>query len=143
MCSRSLCSETDARSSGDNLDVEDEVLEPETPATVDVMESKADEVDGEELASEPGFLDYDLSDTEKGVVGEDSHEKKASLEFCKAIMDAPIHSVASVLDKWFEEGNVLNRLSISKIIVGLRKRRMYGKALQVLFLDISLNKFFT
>ena len=141
MRSRSLCSVADAGSSSDSLDVEDGILEPETTSTVDVIEDcNADEEVGEELASEPGILDDDLFDTEKGVVGEESHKKKASLELCKAIMDAPSHSVASVLDKWLAEGNDLNRLSISKIIVSLRKRRMYGKTLQVLFLDISLNK---
>ncbi|XP_030966579.1 pentatricopeptide repeat-containing protein At1g80270, mitochondrial-like [Quercus lobata] len=129
--SRSLCSVADAGSSSDSLDVEDGILEPETTSTVDVIEDcNADEEVGEELASEPGILDDDLFDTEKGVVGEESHKKKASLELCKAIMDAPSHSVASVLDKWLAEGNDLNRLSISKIIVSLRKRRMYGKTLQ-------------
>nr|XP_023905439.1 uncharacterized protein LOC112017200 [Quercus suber] len=131
VCSRSLCSVADARSSSDSLDVEDGILEPETTSTVDVIEDcNVDEEVGEELTSEPGILDDDLFDTEKGVVGEESHKKKASLELCKAIMDAPSHSVASVLDKWLAEGNDLNRLSISKIIVSLRKRRMYGKTLQ-------------
>jgi len=122
------------RSSGENPDVEDGFLESDV-----IEENNAEEEDGEELASEPGIMDDDLSDSEKGVGGKDSDEEKV-LGLCKALMDAPSHSVASVLKKWAEEGNDLERLRISSIIINLRKRRMYGKALQVLILNISTNK---
>lgn len=127
---RSLCSQADPRSSGENPDVEDGFLESDV-----IEENNAEEEDGEEVASEPGILDDDLSDSEKGVGGNDS-DKKKDLGLCKAIMDAPSHSVASVLNKWAEEGNDLEGLRISSIIINLRKRRMYGKALQVLILNI-------
>ena len=71
--------------------------------------------------------------------GKDS-DKEKDLGLCKAIMDAPSHSVASVLNKWAEEGNDLDQLRVSRIIINLRRRRMYGKALQVPILNISLNK---
>jgi hypothetical protein len=132
--SRSLCSQADARSSGENPDVEYGFLESDV-----LEENNAEEEDGEEVASEPGLLDDDLSDSEKGLGGKDS-DKEKDLGLCKAIMDAPSHSVASVLNKWAEEGNDLDQLRVSRIIINLRKRRMYGKALQVPILNISSNK---
>ncbi|KAG7945926.1 hypothetical protein I3843_14G012100 [Carya illinoinensis] len=127
---RSLCSLAD-ECSGGKTHVEDKFLEPETIATVDaIVGSNAEEEGGEVLASETVFLDDDFSDTEKGEGGEDSHKKKAYLELYKAIMDSPSQSVASILDKWVEEGNDLEQLRISGIIISLRRRRMYSKALQ-------------
>lgn len=126
--SRCLCSLADARTNGEYPDVEDEVLEHETPALVEVIEeNEAEEEGGEALASEPGLLDDGFSDNEKG---EDSYSKKAYFKLCKAIMESQFHSVASVLDKWVEEGNDLDHFMIAKIIVILRKRRAYGKALK-------------
>ncbi|KAE8038442.1 hypothetical protein FH972_010953 [Carpinus fangiana] len=122
--SRSLCSQADARSSGENPDVEYGFLESDV-----LEENNTGEEDGEEVASELGLLDDDLSDSEKGLGGKDS-DKENDLGLCKAIMDAPSHSVASVLNKWAEEGNDLDQLRVSRIIISLRRRRMYGKALQ-------------
>lgn len=127
---RSLCSQADARSSGEDPDVEDGFLESDV-----IDENNAEEEDGEEL----GIMDDDLSDSEKGVGGKDS-DKEKDLGLCKALMDAPSHSVASVLKKWAEEGNDLERLRISSILINLQKRRMYGKALQILIRNISTNK---
>ncbi|XP_040994648.1 pentatricopeptide repeat-containing protein At1g80270, mitochondrial-like [Juglans microcarpa x Juglans regia] len=128
--SHSLCSLAD-ECSGGKTHVEGKFLEPETTATVDVIVgSNAEEEGGEVLASETVFLDDDFSDAEKGKGGEDSHEKKAYLELCKAIMDSPSQSVASILDKWVEEGNDFDQLTISGVFIGLRRRPMYNKALQ-------------
>lgn len=127
--SHSLCSHADEYGVA-KAQVEDKFLETETTATVDVIVgNNAEEECEEDIASETEFLDDKFSDTEKG---EDSHKKKAYLELCKAIIDTPSQSIASILDKWVEEGNNLEQLGISRIIINLRRRRMYSKALQVL-----------
>lgn len=137
--SRCLCSLADARTNGEYPDVEDEVLEHKTPALVEVIEENDAEEEGEEaLASEPGLLDDGFSDNEKGEGGEDSYSEKACFKLCKAIMESQFHSVASVLDKWVEEGNDLDHFMIAKIIVILRKRRAYGKALKVFLFPFFL-----
>lgn len=49
----------------------------------------------------------------------------------KVIMEASWESLSTVLNIWVEEGNSLGRDEISAALHGLRKRQLYGKALQV------------
>nr|CAD1821972.1 unnamed protein product [Ananas comosus var. bracteatus] len=48
----------------------------------------------------------------------------------KVIMEASWESLSTVLNIWVEEGNSLGRDEISVALHGLRKRQLYGKALQ-------------
>ena len=52
-------------------------------------------------------------------------------ELTKAIWNASGLSVSSALDKWVSEGNELSWDDISSTMMSLRRRRMFGKALQV------------
>ncbi|KAE8651173.1 hypothetical protein Csa_001132 [Cucumis sativus] len=51
-------------------------------------------------------------------------------ELTKAIWNASGLSVSSALDKWVSEGNELSWDDISSTMMSLRRRRMFGKALQ-------------
>ncbi|XP_043693741.1 pentatricopeptide repeat-containing protein At1g80270, mitochondrial-like [Telopea speciosissima] len=140
--SYSLSSQAGTESSEDNEDLEDGFSELETPASTDSIEESntGDEI-GEELVSGPELSDVDSeeslaeasqnefnSDAEAGVADEDP-KKRSPLDLWKVIMNAP--HIKRALDKWVEEGNHLGRSEISVSMLNLRKRRMYGKALQV------------
>lgn len=87
----------------------------------DVDEGKLSADDEEELE-----LDLTETDDSKKTL-----EKKQS-ELFKAIVSAGGLSVGSALDKWVEEeGNEITRTEVAKAMLQLRRRRMYGRALQV------------
>ncbi|XP_043720686.1 pentatricopeptide repeat-containing protein At1g80270, mitochondrial-like isoform X2 [Telopea speciosissima] len=142
--SRSLSSQAGAKSSGDEEELEDGFSELETPASIDsIEESNTGEEIDEELVSGPDLSDIDsveslaeasqneldLSDAEAGATDEESKKKRFPLDLFRAIMNAP--HVGSALDKWVAEGNRLGRSEISVCMINLRKRRMYGRALQI------------
>ncbi|KAF3522320.1 hypothetical protein F2Q69_00049863, partial [Brassica cretica] len=90
----------------------------------DVDEGKlsADDEDEEEE------LELDLTETDDS---RKTLEKKQS-ELFKAIVSAGGLSVGSALDKWVEdEGNEISRTDVAKAMLQLRRRRMYGRALQM------------
>ncbi|KAK4253162.1 hypothetical protein QN277_010765 [Acacia crassicarpa] len=86
-----------------------------------------------ELASEPGFMEEDLSDSERGLSTPEPLKEKASLELLRTLVDIPTCFISSTLDKFFKDGGDLSQEEASKIISCLRKRGMYGRALQVVF----------
>ncbi|KAK1548979.1 hypothetical protein Q3G72_015654 [Acer saccharum] len=57
--------------------------------------------------------------------------KRKFSDLFKAIVSSPPLSVHSVLDKWVKEGKDLSREEIASAMLNLRKRRMYGRALQL------------
>lgn len=95
-------------------------------------ESEVDE--GKLSADDDGDeLELDLTETTDDS-GRKTSEKKLS-ELFKAIVSAGGLSVGSALDKWVEEeGNEINRTEVAKAMLQLRRRRMYGRALQVILL---------
>lgn len=46
------------------------------------------------------------------------------------VLDAPSNSLRTVLDKWIEDGNHLERNEVMLVLFHLRKQRLYWKALQ-------------
>ncbi|CAI8613841.1 unnamed protein product [Vicia faba] len=93
------------------------------------LSDESDELDIEEPHNElelPLSHDEDVISTEKKL-----SRRKAESELFKAIMEAPGLSIHKVLDKWVEEGNEMSREEISLAMVNLRKRKMYGRALQL------------
>ncbi|XP_058005159.1 pentatricopeptide repeat-containing protein At1g80270, mitochondrial isoform X2 [Hevea brasiliensis] len=116
------CSQAVASSENDKI--KDGFLELGTTAMPDIIEvSNAEEVDEEELLPELEFVD----DAEKGA---SSEKKSTGLELLNSIMGVPSVAISDILKKWAEEGNKLSQNGISMIIVSLKKRRMYWKALQ-------------
>lgn len=81
--------------------------------------------------SESESEELDLSDTEEEVA-RDSHEgRRGSSELFKVLVDSPLTSVQKALGKWVEEGHDLPRSEVSHVMFELRRRKMYGKALQL------------
>lgn len=121
------CSQPDARDVIVNDKMEDGLPELETCAMADkIGASNAEEVDKEELLPELEFVE----DPEKGV---SSEKESATLELLNSFMGIPNVAVSDVLKKWAEDGNKLSKEQISRILVSLKKRQMYWKALQVMF----------
>ncbi|XP_028103697.1 pentatricopeptide repeat-containing protein At1g80270, mitochondrial-like, partial [Camellia sinensis] len=133
-------------------DLEDGFSELETAASAAdvVQDSNVDDLNEDQLISEPELSEeeddgddgveepqneLELFDIEAEVTEKRPPQKRASSALFKAIMAAPGLSVQSALDKWVEEGNDLNRLEIALAMLNLRKRRMYGRALQVICLN--------
>lgn len=111
---RSLSSDAGANTAG-----EEDVLENRN--------SDEEEFSGDEGDIEGGDLELLVPDSEAGkiVVG------KRSSELFKAIVSVSGVAVGSALDKWVEEGKEINRTEFTNAMLQLRKRRMYGRALQV------------
>ncbi|XP_006389776.2 pentatricopeptide repeat-containing protein At1g80270, mitochondrial [Eutrema salsugineum] len=81
----------------------------------------------DEEEEEEEEVELDLIETENS---RKTVEKKPS-ELFKTIVSAAGLSVGSALDKWVEEGNEINRIEVAKALLQLRRRRMYGRALQM------------
>ncbi|CAL0323537.1 unnamed protein product [Lupinus luteus] len=132
---RELSSQADASSTKDEDDLEDGFSELETPDADDggenVLIHDTNLPDESEDVKEPQN-ELELSDTENDDSTEKkSHPGRAESELFKEIIKAPPTSVSLVLDKWIEEGKELSRQEISLAMLNLRKRKMYGRALQL------------
>ncbi|XP_057976312.1 pentatricopeptide repeat-containing protein At1g80270, mitochondrial-like [Malania oleifera] len=139
---RSLCSQVDddEQSSDEVDDLENGFSDPRIQAASILVGRSYDVPNGEELASEPELMednlaetcrnDLDASEIDMGTSGEDSQKKRGFTELFEIIVGAPRRSMGSALNKWVEEGNNLDRPLAASILSNLRKRRMYGKALE-------------
>ncbi|TKY53764.1 Pentatricopeptide repeat-containing protein mitochondrial [Spatholobus suberectus] len=101
-------------------------------------ESDADLSDGDEDGGKP-HDELELSDAEIDPTKKRPQGRQTQSELFKAILNAPGLSVHSALDKWVEEGKELSRKEISLAVRNLRRRKMYGRALQ-LFQWLESNK---
>ncbi|KAF5729337.1 pentatricopeptide repeat-containing protein [Tripterygium wilfordii] len=124
---RSLCSHANA-SVGDNDDTASRFAELGAPARAEIdEESDAEEIDREEPLWELDFV----NDTEKRASVEMS-EKNDLQDLLDAIVKAR-GDISEVVNKWVQEGNSLSQIATPMtILIPLRKRRMYGKALKFL-----------
>ncbi|KAL5067077.1 hypothetical protein RYX36_017964 [Vicia faba] len=113
----------------DDMEVEDQLTELD--ADGDGVESETDLADGEEDGGKPQD-ELELSDTESDPPEKKSKSGKSRSELFKAVVNVSGLSVESALDKWVAKGKELSRKEISLALLNLRKRKMYGKALQVL-----------
>lgn len=133
------------KTSDDEDDLEDGFSELETAASAnEVQASKAPCESDNGLTSESEISDADSDDEVSGLknelelsdtVAEGSKKKLEPKRDCirllKTIMNAPGLSIKSVLDKWVEDGNEVDKSDIMILNSNLRKRKMYGRALQV------------
>ncbi|XP_059646078.1 pentatricopeptide repeat-containing protein At1g80270, mitochondrial-like [Cornus florida] len=136
----SFSSQAGAKSSGEeDDDLEDGFSELETSASGEAIQNKNAEDENEdellseaELFGEDGDGNGELLDSETDVTQKKSPRKKERVQssMLKAILDAPGLSVHNALDKWVEEAN-LTRAEVWLAMLNLRKRRMYGRALQL------------
>ncbi|XP_047307949.1 pentatricopeptide repeat-containing protein At1g80270, mitochondrial-like [Impatiens glandulifera] len=121
-------------SSNEEDDIEDGFSELEP--TVVTLDGTSEDGNKDELVSEPELSEedehYDVEEqsnetrrgTDKGYPN-----RKSSLMLLKSVTDSS--SVENALDKWIEGGNEVHKTDIYFLMVNLRKRRMYGKALQL------------
>lgn len=136
--SRQLSSQAGASSTKEDDhdgDLEDGFSELETPAGDDenenLLNSNTEQSDDSEDVEDP-HNELELSDAETGEQDEKkSRRGRAKSELFKEIMDAPGLSIHTALDKWVEEGKELSREEISLTMVNLRRRKMFGRAMQV------------
>lgn len=128
------------KSSEDEDDLEDGFSELERTASANEIEARSDN----ELISESEISDGDsddevsglkneleLSDTAAEVSKENVEPKRHVNRLLRAILNAPGLSIKSVLDKWVEDGNEVNKTDIMVVNSSLRRRKMFGRALQV------------
>ncbi|CAA0207585.1 Tetratricopeptide-like helical domain superfamily [Arabidopsis thaliana x Arabidopsis arenosa] len=116
---RSLSSDAGAKTTGDDDDLEDKNVDLATP-----NETSSDSEDGEEFSGDEG--DIEGAELELHVP-----ESKRPSEMFKAIVSVSGLSVGSALDKWVEQGKDTNRKEFESAMLQLRKRRMFGRALQM------------
>ncbi|KAI4348596.1 hypothetical protein L6164_009304 [Bauhinia variegata] len=129
---RELSSQADASSIKEEVDLEDGFSELERPAA-DKDENDDEELelsdDGEDVEEPQNELE--LSETEIDSAEKKSRETGARSELFKAMLKSTGLSVNDVLDKWVEEGKDLSSSEVSSTMANLRRRRMYGSALQL------------
>ncbi|XP_020100542.1 pentatricopeptide repeat-containing protein At1g80270, mitochondrial-like isoform X3 [Ananas comosus] len=115
---RNLCSQSGANT--DNEGNKQLLIEQEIPDD----ESEADEAEAVDnvLRVSNDETDFSISKKFEG--------KYLKPPLFKVIMEASWESLSTVLNIWVEEGNSLGRDEISVALHGLRKRQLYGKALQ-------------
>lgn len=141
-----LSSHTGMKSSEDqDDDLEDGFSELETPASADETQARSAPCESnDELISDSELSDGGSDDEVAGLKKEleltdiDAKRSKKKIEqkitsdqLLNAVISAPGLSIKSVLDKWVEDGNEVNKSDISMINFNLRRRKMYGRALQV------------
>ncbi|RWW04710.1 hypothetical protein BHE74_00046667 [Ensete ventricosum] len=132
---RNLSSHAGVRSGQNDDDLEDGFSDLEVPPEDDAMVGPEEKEDDEELMSEEETNNaaadaLSLLDSETDVSVEKKTERTVELPLSKIIIEAPRYLLNGTLDKWVEEGNPLGRGKFSLVILKLRKRRLYGKALQ-------------
>lgn len=126
-------------------DLGDGFSELETPASGDNAQARSapcesnDELISDSELSDEGSDDevaglkkeLELSDNDAKRSKKKFKQKRTSDALLNAVIRAPGLSIKSELDKWVEDGNEVNKSDILMINLDLRKRKMYGRALQV------------
>lgn len=102
----------------DDMKIEDRLTEPDADG------------DGRDTA-EIDINELELSDTETDPSDKKSRSIRSRSELFKAIVSVSGLSVDSALDKWVEKGKELSWQEIGLALNSLRRRKMYGRALQV------------
>lgn len=140
----SLSSQAGARS-GEEDDLEDGFSELESSEKLKPIQT-ADLEEDDMFISDPELIedgdgdsagisqnDLDLSEAMDDVDEKRPINRRVHSELFQAIMSSPGLSIHNVLDKWVREGKDFNRSEISLTMLNLRKRRLYGRALQVIY----------
>ncbi|KAJ8527548.1 hypothetical protein K7X08_014999 [Anisodus acutangulus] len=139
MESRSFSSQAGTKSSGEeDTDSDDGFSELESSTATEAIQeaNKVDESVSEQDLSEEDRenveapQELELSDTETEVSKRKSSRERVSSALFNAIVAAPALSVSKIMDKWLE-GNDVTRAEVAAAMLNLRKRRMFGRALQL------------
>ncbi|KAL1199332.1 Pentatricopeptide repeat-containing protein [Cardamine amara subsp. amara] len=127
MSNRALSSSAGTKSDEEDDDLEDGFSELESSKSG--QDTTSDDSEDDEVAH-AGKLSADEDDLVETEDSRKAVEKKPS-ELFNTIVSAAGLSVGSALDKWVEEGHEISRVEVSKAMLLLRRRRMYGRALQM------------
>ncbi|CAN4096895.1 unnamed protein product [Withania somnifera] len=141
MESRSFSSQASTKSGGEeDSNSDDGFSELESSAATEAIqktnkvgesvsehELSEEDLDGED---EEAPEELDLSDMETKVSKRKFPRKRISSALFNAIVAAPALSVSKIMDTWVE-GNDVTRAEVAAAMFNLRKRRMYGRALQL------------
>lgn len=138
VCGRNLSSQVKITSSDKEDDLEDGFSDLEIPPETDQIE-ELESKDDDELVFEGNSVGEDVDEADDGTLGFPDRETNGeneisknihSSQLLKVIMETPRFSLSNVLDHWVVGGNPLGPDEISWVLLNLRKRRWYGKALQ-------------
>lgn len=120
------------KSSGEeDDDLMDGFSELEDATTDNIQEKSVEDETVDDIVSEPELSEDEENDT--NVPKKTQQAKRASSVLFKVIMDSPVGPVPKALDRWLEKGDNISRSDVSVAMIEFRKRRMYDKALQVLY----------
>ncbi|CAA3029072.1 pentatricopeptide repeat-containing At1g80270, mitochondrial-like [Olea europaea subsp. europaea] len=143
---RGYSSQADSKNGEEDEDLEEGFSELEGPTVSGaILEDNAGDENDDELISGPELSEEESSDdgiqgtqnelevidNETDVAEKLSSRKMGTSALARAILDAPASSLGKFLDKWVAEGNEATRLEVLSAMLTLRKRRLYGKALQL------------
>ncbi|KAK1664414.1 hypothetical protein QYE76_052573 [Lolium multiflorum] len=130
MWGRSFSSQAGENSGDKDDDLEEGFSDLEVPPEADKkeVESASEESSDEDAVDEIDSLGVDAdAKPEKETV------KRASQSpLLKVLLEAPRNDVATSLKKWVDAGNTFDRSDVFYVILNLRKRRFFAKALQLL-----------
>lgn len=128
--SRGFSSQPGANSGDKDDELEDGFSDLEVPPEADKKDAglTSEDTSDEDATDEIGLPVVDL-DTAKP---EKEHIKRTSDSILlKTVLEAPRHQVTPALEKWAKDGNALDRGELYYVLLNLRKRRWYSKALEV------------
>ncbi|AQK89225.1 DNA-binding protein [Zea mays] len=129
-CSRGFSSQPGANS-GDKADeLEDGFSDLEVPpAAVQNDDGLASEDSSDEDAAD----EFGLPDVDADAKPEKEHTRRTLSDsiLLKTVLEAPRHQVTSALEKWAKDGNAFDRGELYYVLLNLRKRHWYSKALEL------------
>jgi len=119
--SRSFSSQAGANSGNKDDALEDGFSDLEVPPEADTSEDSSDE----DATDEVGLPDVDAAAKPEEYMKRDS-------SLLKAMIETPRHEVTKALEKWANDGNSLDRGELFFVLLSLRRRKWFDKALQLL-----------
>ncbi|CAL4976791.1 unnamed protein product [Urochloa decumbens] len=128
--SRSFSSQAGASSGNKDDALEDGFSDLEVPPEADKKDAglTSEDSSDEDAADEIGLPDVDAD-----AKPEKEHMNRTSDSILlKAMLETPRHEVTKALEKWAKDGNTLDRGGLFFVLLNLRRRRWFGKALQLL-----------
>ncbi|KAF0917448.1 hypothetical protein E2562_020567 [Oryza meyeriana var. granulata] len=129
MWSRGFSSQAGA-SSGDKQDeLEEGFSDLEVPPEADKKDLG---LTSDESSDEDTIDAIGLSEVEADAKSEEPIKKASQSTLLKALLESPKVDVAGAVKKWLNNGNTLDRSELVYVILSLRKRSLYIKALQLL-----------
>lgn len=130
MWGRSFSSQAGANSGDKEDGLEDGFSDLEVPPEAD---KKDEELTLEESSDEDAVDEIDSLGVDTDAKPEKETVKRVSQNpLLKVMLEAPRNDVAASLKKWVDGGNNFDRSDVFYVILQLRKRRFFAKALQLL-----------